>query len=209
MKNILILAYDFPPYKSVGAQRPYSWANDLKNQGFNPIVVTRQWRESADGNLDYISDSESSKVILEDKEMYTQYSTPYKSNLSNKLLLKYGSHRFILFRKALSAILEILQFFLNIGPKKEIYKCANNLLKKGVKIDAILATGEPFVLFHFASKLSLKYNIPWIADYRDPWSQNVVRQENKLFFLFINPFVLMKIQENICKKRCLDETTDP
>jgi hypothetical protein len=196
MKNILILAYDFPPYKSVGAQRPFSWANDLNNQGYKPIIVTRQWRESTEGNIDYISNSESSEVVFENKGIYTQYSTPYQSNLSNRLLLKYGSNRFVLFRKVLSGILEILQFFLNVGPKKEIYKCANDLLKTGLKVDAILATGEPFVLFHFASKLSLKYNIPWIADYRDPWSQNVVRQKNKLFFLFIKKMEI-KVLKNV------------
>ena len=39
------------------------------------------------------------------------------------------------------------------------------------KIDCILATGDPFVLFHYAKKaLRKKHNVPWIADYRDPWS---------------------------------------
>jgi hypothetical protein len=28
MKKLLILAYDFPPYVSVGGMRPYNWNNE-------------------------------------------------------------------------------------------------------------------------------------------------------------------------------------
>jgi hypothetical protein len=37
---------------------------------------------------------------------------------------------------------------------------------------AIIATGEPFSLFAVASRLSKRFNLPWIADYRDCWSNN-------------------------------------
>jgi hypothetical protein len=43
MKKLLILAYDFPPYVSVGGLRPYNWFKYLKEFGVEPIVVTRQW----------------------------------------------------------------------------------------------------------------------------------------------------------------------
>lgn len=43
MKKVLILAYDFPPYVSVGGLRPYSWYKYFKEFGLYPIVVTRQW----------------------------------------------------------------------------------------------------------------------------------------------------------------------
>jgi glycosyltransferase involved in cell wall biosynthesis len=35
-------------------------------------------------------------------------------------------------------------------------------------------------LFSYASKLSKKFGIPWIADYRDPWSHNQEHQKNRL-----------------------------
>ncbi|MCP4121693.1 MAG: glycosyltransferase family 4 protein, partial [Bacteroidetes bacterium] len=40
----------------------------------------------------------------------------------------------------------------------------------------IVATGEPFILLKYASMLSRRYSIPWIADYRDGWNTN---QEKK------------------------------
>ncbi len=35
MKKLLILAYDFPPYVSVGGLRPYAWYRYLKEYGVN------------------------------------------------------------------------------------------------------------------------------------------------------------------------------
>ncbi len=35
MKRLLILAYDFPPYVSVGGLRPYAWYKYLKEFGVN------------------------------------------------------------------------------------------------------------------------------------------------------------------------------
>jgi hypothetical protein len=63
MKKLLILAYDFPPYVSVGAVlslskyglRPYNWYRYLKAYDVEPIVITRQ-RSNAHGNhLDLIT----------------------------------------------------------------------------------------------------------------------------------------------------------
>ena len=39
-------------------------------------------------------------------------------------------------------------------------------------VDFIVASGTPFELFNIASQISIKNGIPWIADYRDLWSQN-------------------------------------
>mgnify|MGYP001445437583 FL=1 len=47
-KKVLILAYDFPPYNSIGAQRPYSWLKYFNEFGFQPIIVTRHWDEIRD-----------------------------------------------------------------------------------------------------------------------------------------------------------------
>jgi hypothetical protein len=39
MKKVLILAYDFPPYVSVGGLRPYSWCKCFHEFRIYPIVV--------------------------------------------------------------------------------------------------------------------------------------------------------------------------
>jgi hypothetical protein len=179
MKKILILAYDFPPYVSVGGLRPYNWYKYFREFGVEPIVITRQWSNTYGNGLDYIAPSETQELIIEQTEYGTIYRTPYKPNLSNRLLLNYGDKRFRFIRKAITAYYEFGQFLFPIGPKIELYKAAKSYLKEN-EVDAILATGEPFILFKYATQLSKEFDTPWIADYRDPWCQNIESQKNKL-----------------------------
>jgi len=176
-KIVLILAYDFPPYISVGAQRPYSWYNYLNEHGFYPIIITRQWANNYGNNLDYIAPGDSKKAIIKKTETGSIIQSPYKPNLSNRLLLKYGKNRFRVLRKLITAYFEVMQWFFICGPKKEVYKHAKSYLKQN-KVDIIIASGEPFILFRYASLLSKKFKTKWIADYRDPWSQNKSRSSN-------------------------------
>ncbi|MFN5149676.1 MAG: hypothetical protein ACK457_11870 [Flavobacteriia bacterium] len=171
MKKILILAYDFPPYVSVGGLRPYNWFKYLREFGIEPIVITRQWDNKYGNHLDYVAPGVSVEQIIEKVENGTIIRTPYNPNLSNRILLKYGENRFRLLRKIISGYYEFAQFIFPIGPKSEIFIAAQNYLREN-KVDAIIASGDPFILFSYASQLSDWYGIPWIADYRDPWSQN-------------------------------------
>jgi len=180
LKKIIILAYDYPPYISVGGLRPFSWFKYLNRFNIYPIVITRQWQNKHGNELDYISEGISNTIIHEKFENGEIIRTPYKPNLSNKLLLRFGKNRFRILRKLVSAFYEFIQFVITIGPKRNIYFAAEDYIKNQ-KVDLIIATGDPFILFNYASKLSLKFNLPWIADYRDPWSQDIPLQ--KKYFL--------------------------
>lgn len=173
MKKVLILAYDFPPYVSVGGLRPNYWYENFKEMGLFPIVITRNWNPIHGNALDYIQPSKTKEIEIEETGKGILIKTPYKATLSNRLTLK-GKKDPIsnLLKKTSTGWNEIGQWFLPIGTKYELYKAAKNFLKDK-KVDIILATGEPFILFKYASKLSKKFNIPWVADYRDPWSNRI------------------------------------
>lgn len=177
MCKILILAYDFPPYVSVGGLRPYSWYKYLHEYGVHPVVITRQWSNKYGNYLDYIAPGESNKTIIESTNESTLIKTPYRPNIANKLMIKYGESKFKFVRRLISGFYEISQFILPVGPKSNLYFEAKKYLSTN-KVDLIIATGDPFILFGYASKLSKKYNTPWIADYRDPWSQKQYIQNN-------------------------------
>lgn len=183
MKKLLILAYDFPPYNSIGAQRPFSWFNYLKEFGWEPIVVTRHWNDSIKNGIDYIKPSSKQKVEIEETEYGTIIRAPFKPNLRDKLLIRFGFDRFALLRRMLSLFYKMMEFHLSIFDNRtSIFKAANEYLKNH-KVDAIIATGEPFILFKYASQLSKKYFIPWVADYRDGWSTNYNRSKfDRIFY---------------------------
>jgi glycosyltransferase involved in cell wall biosynthesis len=196
VKKLLILAYDFPPYVSVGGLRPYNWFKYLKEYGVEPIVVTRQWQNKHGNHLDYIAEGYSENVVVKKFDYGLKLCTPYKPNLSNRLLMNYGEMKFRFVRKAISGFYEIAQFLYPVGPKSEIYASARAYLQEN-KVDAIIATGDPFVLFTYASQLSKEFDIPWIADYRDPWSHNQEHQKN----------VLQKIWNQLLEKRTVSSAS--
>lgn len=197
MKKILILAYDFPPYVSVGGLRPYSWYKYFHEFGLYPVVVTRQWGNKYGNHLDYIAPGESTETIIEETEFGTIIRTPYKPNLANRIMLKYGDSKFGFIRKAITAYYEFAQFLFFVGTKSGLYFGAKKYLKEN-RVDCIIATGEPFVLFKYASKLNSKFNIPWIADYRDPWTQSSARSKNFLYKAF-NSCIEKQILKSVSK----------
>ena len=209
MKRLLILAYDFPPFVSVGGLRPYAWYRYLKEYGVEPVVVTRQWGNKYGNELDYIAPGESDETIVETTEYGTIIRAPYKPNLANHIMLKYGRSKFVFIRKMVTAWYEFMQFLFFVGPKSGLYRGAKEYLKQN-KVDAIIATGEPFVLFKYAFALSKKYGVPWVADYRDPWTQNKGRSRIRSVRFFerkfsqnmsavttVSEFLKKKISENI------------
>jgi glycosyltransferase involved in cell wall biosynthesis len=146
------------------------------------VVVTRQWGNTFGSALDYVAPGYSEQVLMEETEFGKVLYSPYHPSLSHRLLLKYGDTRYKLVRKFLSGFYEILQYLLPIGTKRELYIAAFDYLSKN-KVDVIIATGEPFVLFHYAKRLSKRFKVPWVADYRDPWS-NPWRKKNGLYYKF-------------------------
>jgi glycosyltransferase involved in cell wall biosynthesis len=68
---------------------------------------------------------------------------------------------------------ELLDFSLSKRLKKALlYKHLRECILK-IKPDALLVTAPPFYLFKLTSLVSKELNIPWIADYRDAWTNNV------------------------------------
>lgn len=180
MKKILILAYDFPPYVSVGANRPSSWFQYFNEFGIYPIVITRQWDDAFGDERDYIAQSKSKLSETEEHSFGKIIKTPYNPNLSNKLYLKFGNKRFKIVRKLLSAYTEFAQFIFPIGQKRQIFLEAKKFLKTN-KVDYILATGDPFILFKYAHDLGEEFNVPFILDYRDLWSQDIGMKTKIIF----------------------------
>ena len=120
MKKVLILAYDFPPYVSVGGLRPKYWYENFKGMGLFPIVVTRNWHPIHGNALDYIQPSKTNEVEIEKTENGVLIKTPYKATLSNRLNLK-GKKGLLsnLLKKISTAWNEFGQWFLPIGTKYE------------------------------------------------------------------------------------------
>ncbi|MCB9186365.1 MAG: hypothetical protein H6601_06410 [Flavobacteriales bacterium] len=171
MRKALILAYDFPPFNSIGGQRPYSWFKYFHEFGIYPVVITRLWDIDINSPADYHKASKGRETVIETQDFGTVIRAPFNPNLRDRLMSKQGMLTGIL-RKTLSLFQVFSEHHTSIFDNKfSIYREADNYLISN-QVDIIIATGEPFILFSYAAKLSRKFNIPWVADYRDGWSTN-------------------------------------
>ena len=77
-----------------------------------------------------------------------------------------------LLRKA-GTLLKLLteHFTTRFDPNRKIYHSAVAYLSEhGANVAAIVACGEPFILFRYAHLLSRRFEIPYVLDYRDGWT---------------------------------------
>jgi hypothetical protein len=140
------------------------------------VVVTRQWANAYGDERDYVAPGSSPRVEVETVEGGTVLRAPYHPNLADRLLLAHGPGRYRPLRRLVTGWQEVMQYHRLAGPKAALYRAARSHLREH-GADVVVATGEPFVLFRYAGELAREFGIPWVADYRDPWSQDRTRRE--------------------------------
>jgi hypothetical protein len=194
MKKVLILAYDFPPLNSIGAQRPYSWFKYFPENELDPVVIARNPE---------INSNEKITVQTQKGEIYLiNCENNFKNKCNNLPLL--GK----LIRKGLTFFEYFLKWKFSIFDNTyPIYSNSKKYILEN-KVDLIIATGEPWILFKYANDLSIEFNIPWIADYRDGWNTNV-KSEYSLFSRLISKYYFINIEKKIVKSASLLSFSDP
>ena len=171
VKKILIISYFFPPCNLTASQRVSSWARYLSKSGYYPIVITRKWEKHVQSFRDCHYPT-SDGVRIEKHDNYEVHYTPYKPNLRDRLHTK---NKFSMLKRFLSLIEIVFQnFSFSACPFSNIYDHANRLIREKQEVSAIIVSGNPFIQFRFAYHLNRRYDIPWVADYRDAWTTSTI-----------------------------------
>ncbi len=207
MKKALILAYDFPPYNSIGGQRPYSWFKYFREFGLDPVVVTRHWDREIKGPDDCNLTSVNKNVTEETSTFGRVIRAPFHPSKRDHLISRTDLPS-VLLRKTLSVWQLLTEHHLaSSDNKRTILEQARKYLLKN-KVDVIIACGEPFVLFRYAAELSHEFNTPWIGDYRDGWSTNY-RWDDAKFYGLIQRSVQRNVEKKVVSTAMLLTTAAP
>lgn len=170
MKKVLILAYFFPPCNLTASQRALGWAKYLNSYGYYPVIVSRNWDILIASPADVLRDS-GDELRIEKKEGYEVHYLPYRASLRDRVFTRFSGTPLAFLSKPLTAIELLAQgFTYTLTPHANMYDHAARLLDDDGAFSALIASGKPFDLFHFAFRLNRRFNIPWMADYRDPWN---------------------------------------
>jgi len=173
MKQVLIITYYWPPSGGAGVQRWLKFAKYLPEFGWQPIILTVDPAYAS-----YPQRDESlSKEVGPDCLVYTTKSFElyniYKL-VSGKKEVPYGGFA----NESKEGLLQKLSKFLRGNfllpdPRKGWNKYA---LKKAAElihefnIETVVTTSPPHSTQLIGLKLKQKFNIRWIADLRDPWT---------------------------------------
>lgn len=207
MKKALILAYDFPPFNSIGGQRPYAWLKYFREFGLDPIVVTRHWDREIKGPDDCNLPSFKTNITEETSSFGKVIRAPFYPSLRDQLISR-NDIPSVLLRKTLSVWQLLTEHYLpSSDNKRPILEAARNYLKKN-EVDIIIACGEPFVLFRYASELSKEFSTPWVGDYRDGWSTNY-RWDDAKFYGLIQKSVQQSVEKRVVASAKLLTTAAP
>jgi glycosyltransferase involved in cell wall biosynthesis len=175
MKRVLIITYYWPPSGGSGVQRWLKMSKYLPENGWQPVIYTAEDAEYPVEDLSLTKDIAPEAEII--RRPIVEPYTFYKKFLG----IKKGE--------------KVKAGFINEGAKKTGWKenlsvwLRGNLfipdarcwwirpsaryLKKYLKehpVDAIISTGPPHSMHLIARTLHKKFNIPWVADFRDPWT---------------------------------------
>ena len=175
MKRVLIITYYWPPSGGSGVQRWLKMSKYLPENGWQPVIYTAEDAEYP------VEDKSLEKDVAHEAEVIRRPIVEPYTFYKKFLGIKKGER--------------VKAGFINEGVKKNGWKeslsvwLRGNLfipdarcwwIKPSVKyltkylkehpVDAIISTGPPHSMHLIARALHKKFNIPWVADFRDPWT---------------------------------------
>lgn len=207
--NALILTYDFPPHRSVGALRPRGWLEHLPLFGVRPTVVTRHWPPVVESSEDCVRPSVERELAVEDDGERRVVRAPFDPDARDRMILGFGLGRLVAVRKALSLGLSLLEHATDrIGHYGGIYRAAREEMARR-SYDVIIATGGPFVLLTYARWLSEEYGVPWVADYRDGWSTSEEIRHVGLLHRLVRGRLFREIEKRVVATASLITAASP
>ncbi len=176
-RKVLIITYYWPPSGGPGVQRVLKFAKYLPDFGWHPVILT-----VLDGEYPAIDHSLVTE-IPSDLEVYKVKSIEF-FDLFRKLTGKGKGEKIETFElvkdhKNLGLANRIAQYIrmnifipdARIGWYLKGRKKSFEILQK-VKPQLIFSSSPPHSLQLLASHLSRRGNIPWVADFRDPWTKS-------------------------------------
>ncbi len=174
MRKVLIITYYWPPSGGAGVQRWLKFVKYLREFGWEPVIYT-----PSDPEFPVIDNSLDKDIPVGIEVIRTPIWEPYefyKKMTGKKSTAKINSG--FLNHKRSPGLVEKLSvwirgnLFIPDARKFWIKPSVRFLIKylREHPADAVVSTGPPHSMHLIALALKERLNIPWLADFRDPWT---------------------------------------
>jgi hypothetical protein len=174
MRKILVISYYWVPSGGAGVQRWLKFVKYLRNFEWEPVVYTPENPESP--AVDYSLESDIPEKLTVLKTRIWEPYAAYKKFVGRKKEDKIKSG-FLSEKKNPSFTEKVSvwirgNLFIPDARKfwiKPSIKFLSQWLSKN-HVDAVVSTGPPHSMHLIARAVHQKFNIPWLADFLDPWT---------------------------------------
>ena len=173
MKKVLIITYYWPPSGGAGVQRVLKLVKYFRSVGWEPVVYTADDAEYPITDNSLFKDIPEGVTVWKQK-IWEPYNL-YKKFIGQKKEQKVYSGFMTSKKPSLAQKLSVFirgNFFIPDARMFWIKPSIKYLIEKLKKnpVDAMISSGPPHTTHLIAKGVKEKLNIPWIADFRDPWT---------------------------------------
>ncbi len=176
-RKVLVIAYYFPPMGLSGVQRTLKFVKYLPNYHWKPVVLTTGATDFYAFDDTLLNDI-NENILIYRTEKDPRKSFKIKKDGKNNVINYPSRFKQILMRRLSQAILIPDS---RIGWKKHAVELGSKIIEENSDIKVIYTTAPPYTDFLVAKELSVKYNIPFVVDYRDLWVDNA-------YYYYATPF---------------------
>ena len=174
-KNVLVIAYYFPPSGGPGVQRVLKHVQYLKQYGWNPIVLTvsnGQFPARDESLLEHIPKDVVvvRTKIFEPYDLYRLLTGKKKGTSIDVNVIKKDDQK-ISWKEKLAEWIRATFFIpdARIGWRFSAISKGLELIKEH-NIQAIYSSSPPYTCSIIARSLKKKTGLRWVAGFRDPWT---------------------------------------
>ena len=205
MKRVLIISYYWPPTGGSGVQRWVKFAKYLPALGWQPVIYTPENPEQL-----AVDETLAGEVPAEAEIIRRRIVEPY--GMYKKVLRRSGHSKEAVEVNPVNAqnksFLQKMAMWVRGNLFRPDPRCwwirpSVRFLKKYLKdhpVDLIVSTGPPQSMHLIGRKLAQETGLPWIADFRDPWTKI-------FYFKHLSMTRTTKRWHEKMEKRVLDEAT--
>jgi glycosyltransferase involved in cell wall biosynthesis len=173
-RKVLIITYYWPPSGGAGVQRWLKFVKYLRNFGWEPVVYTPENPEYPAIDNSLLKDIPQGIEIVRTPiwEPYSFYKKLVGAKKTERINAGFLSEKK---RPGLAERFSIWlrgNFFIPDARKFWIKPSIKFLVKylKQHPVDAIVSTGPPHSMHMIAHGVKERTGLPWLADFRDPWT---------------------------------------
>jgi len=174
LRKVLIITYYWPPSGGAGVQRWLKFSKYLREFGWEPVIYTPENPEAPANDTSLEKDIPAGVIVLKQPilEPYSFYKRFVGMKPGEKVNSGFLQEKekpgfaegFSVWLRGNFFIPDARRFWINPSVRYLEKYLENH------PVEAMVSTGPPHSMHLIAFKLNRKTGVPWLADFRDPWT---------------------------------------